>query len=199
MEQDVLGKKLRAVRAAKQSFTVAPAPPGKFKLAKRLGRKMSYWYVAPFGEAQNQFNAAATEMLEALSQRMTDFEGEIAIVRAESKQRISDFRKETRQTLTRAHAEEQEAIGAVSADLERSLCIAAPESRSGVGQPPLTKLPVIGTEALFQAFHAVQKARSEEETESALETLSSPPVRYTTRFTSARPRPLPSVAWEVSP
>ena len=173
MEQDVLGKKLRAVRAAKQSFTVAPAPPGKFKLAKRLGRKMSYWYVAPFGEAQNQFNAAATEMLEALSQRMTDFEGEIAIVRAESKQRISDFRKETRQTLTRAHAEEQEAIGAVSADLERSLCIAAPESRSGVGQPPLTKLPVIGTESLFQAFHAVQKARSEEETESALETLSA--------------------------
>lgn len=173
MEQDGLEKKLRAVRVAKESFQVEPVPFGKLKLAKRLGRKLTYWYVEPFGEKQNQYNAAATEMLEALYQRVTEFEGEIAIIRAENKQRLSDFRKETRQTLSRAHNEEQEAINAVSADLERSLCIAAPESRSGVGQPPLTKLSVIGTEALFQSFQAVQKARSNEDTETALEKLSA--------------------------
>ena len=173
MEQDVLQKKLRALHSSKESFTVTPAPHGKFKLAKRLGRKLSYWYVSPFGEKQNQFNDAAADLIEALNQRVEAFEGEIAIVRAEFKQRIADFRKETRQTLARTHAEEQDAINAVSDDLERSLCIAAPESRSGVGQPPLTKLPVIGTELLFQDFHAVQKARSAEETESALESLSA--------------------------
>lgn len=173
MEKDVLDKKLRAVRAARESFSALPAPYGKLKLAKRLGRKLTYWYVAPFGEKQNQFNDATSELLEALYQRVEEFEGEIAIIRAESKQRLSDFRKETRQTLTRAHNEEQEAIHAVSADLERSLCIAAPESRSGVGQPPLTKLSVIGTESLFHSFHAVQKARSDAETEAALENLSA--------------------------
>ncbi len=173
MERDVLEKKLRAMRAAKGSFTVEPAPPGKFKLAKRLGRKLTYWYVAPFGETQNQFNTASAELIEALYQRVEAFEGEIAVVRAECKQRIADFRKETRQTLARTHTQEQAAIGAVSAELERSLCIAAPESRSGVGEPPLTKLPVIGTELLFQSFHAVQKANSEEETETALENLSA--------------------------
>lgn len=173
MEQDVLDKKLRAVKAAKESFQVAPQPFGKLKLAKRLGRKLTYWYVAPFGEKQNQFNDASAELLEALYQRVQEFEGEIAVIRAESRQRLSDFRKETRQTLSRAHNEEQDAINAVSDDLERSLCIAAPESRSGVGQPPLTKLSVIGTEALFQSFQAVQKARSSAETESALENLSA--------------------------
>lgn len=30
-------------------------------------------------------------------------------------------------------------------------------------------------------------------------TLISPPVRSITRFTSAGPRPLPSVAWDVTP
>ena len=75
MERDVLEKKLRTLRAAKVSFTVEPAPPGKFKLAKRLGRKLSYWYVAPFGEAQNQFNTASAELIEALCQRVEEFEG----------------------------------------------------------------------------------------------------------------------------
>ena len=173
MDQDVREKKLRALRAAKDSFSFVPALPGKFKLAKRLGRKLTYWYVAPFCEAQNQFNNASADLLEALIQRVDAFEGEIAVVRAECKQRIADFRKETRQTLARTHSEEQKAIGAVSAELERSLCIAAPESRSGVGEPPLTKLPVIGTESLFQSFHAVQQASSGQETEAALESLSA--------------------------
>ena len=98
MEKDVLDKKLRAVRAARESFSALPAPYGKLKLAKRLGRKLTYWYVAPFGEKQNQFNDATSELLEALYQRVEEFEGEIAIIRAESKQRLSDFTQPTKAT-----------------------------------------------------------------------------------------------------
>ena len=68
MNQEDREKKLRAVQKAKGSFVVAPAPAGKFKLAKRLGRKLTFWYVQPFGGKQNVYNDAAADMLAALNE-----------------------------------------------------------------------------------------------------------------------------------
>lgn len=177
MTQEELEKKLQTVLAAKVTFTVKAEPHGRLKLAKRFGRRLTYWYTEPFGTAQNIYNEVTSNYLTALHIRLTEMQKELDAFRAETSQRITSFQRETkqeqRQALNRASAEQQEALRNAAAELDRSLCIAAPESRSGVGQPPLTKLPVIGTELLFEAFHAVQNARSEADTEAALDTLAA--------------------------
>jgi hypothetical protein len=38
------------------------------KLIKRLGRKLSFWYIHPFGEKQNQFNDSVSNALDELYQ-----------------------------------------------------------------------------------------------------------------------------------
>lgn len=173
MKQDDLEKKLRAVRSAKVTFTLTAAPNGKFKFLKRLGKKMTLWYIAPFGEAQNTFNAEVADTLTALQKRIDELESDQAIIHAETRQRIADFRKEMRQILARDHSENVTRFRNIESDIDRSFCIAAPQSRWGVGLKPLMKLPVIGTEALFQKFHAVQNAANPEETETALGTLAA--------------------------
>lgn len=173
MKQDDLEKKLRAVHAAKGTFTLTAAPNGRFKFLKKLGKKMSFWYIAPIGEAQNAYNEAVADTLTALQKRIDELESEQAVIHAETRQRIADFRKEMRQILARDHSEQVTRFRNIESDIDRSLCIAAPQSRWGVGLPPLMKLPVIGTEALFQDFHAVQNAANTAETETALGTLAA--------------------------
>lgn len=177
MTQEELEKKLQTLLEAKVTFTDGGEPHGTAKLAKRLGRKMTFWYTEPFGTAQNIYNEITADYLMALHIRFAEMQKELDAFRAETAQRVTSFQREMkqeqRQALNRASAEQREALRNAAAELDRSLCIAAPESRSGVGQMPLTKLPVIGTESLFEAFHAVQNARSEADAEAALNTLAA--------------------------
>ncbi|MBR4200580.1 MAG: methyltransferase domain-containing protein [Oscillospiraceae bacterium] len=177
MTQEELEKKLQTVLAAKVTFTLTAAPHGKFKFVKRLGRRLTGWYTEPFGTAQNIYNEVTADYLTALHLRISEMQKEIDEFRAEASHKITSFqrvaRQEQRQAFAKVSAEQQAHFRRAAEELDRSLCIAAPESRSGVGQPPLTKLPVIGTESLFEAFHAVQNAQNEADTEAALNTLAA--------------------------
>ena len=177
MTQEELEKKLQTVLAAKVTFSLAAAPNGKFKFVKRLSRKLTGWYTEPFGTAQNIFNEVTADYLTALHLRLAEMQKELDAFRTEASHKITSFqrvaRQEQRQAFAKVSAEQQEQFRRSAEELDRSLCIAAPESRSGVGQPPLTKLPVIGTESLFEAFHAVQNARNDADTEAALNTLAA--------------------------
>ena len=173
MNQDDREKKLRAVQNAKDSFTVAPAPAGKCKLAKRLGRKLTFWYVQPFGGKQNIFNEEAADMLEALNESVNVLESHFSTLAANTEHRLTELRKSQRAVIARNYAEHQEQLQNLADRIDRSLTIAAPESRSDAGLEPLTTVPVIGTEALFQEFRNVQNAASDEGAEKALAKLGA--------------------------
>ena len=89
MNQEDREKKLRAVLNAKDSFTVVPAPAGKFKLAKRLGRKLTFWYVQPFGGKQNIFNEETAEMLAALNESVIALEAHFSALTAITEHRLT--------------------------------------------------------------------------------------------------------------
>ncbi|MBR6717759.1 MAG: glycosyltransferase [Oscillospiraceae bacterium] len=173
MNQEDREKKLRAVQKAKGSFVVAPAPAGKFKLAKRLGRKLTFWYVQPFGGKQNVYNDAAADMLAALNESIDALEAHFSALTAITEHSLTELRKSQRAVIARNYAEHQEQLKALSDRIDRSLTISAPESRSDAGLEPLTALPVIGTESLFQSFRAVQNAANPDGEEKALEKLGA--------------------------
>ena len=173
MNQEEREKQLRAVQKAKDSFVVVPAPNGKFKLAKRLGRKLTFWYVQPFGGKQNIFNEEAAVMLDALNESVNALEAHFSALTAITEHSLTELRKQQRAVIARNYAEHKEQLQELSDRVDRSLMIAAPESRIDAGLEPLTALPVIGTEALFQEFRNVQNAASEEGEEKALAKLGA--------------------------
>lgn len=173
MNQEDREKKLRAVLNAKDSFTVVPAPAGKFKLAKRLGRKLTFWYVQPFGGKQNIFNEETAGMLAALNESVNALEAHFSALTAITEHRLTELRKSQRAVIARNYAEHKEQLQNLADRIDRSLMIAAPESRMDAGLEPLTAVPVIGTEALFQEFRNVQNAANAEGEERALEKLGA--------------------------
>lgn len=58
---------LQSLHAHQQCFTDAvPAGSGWKGLLRRLGRKLTFWYIKPFGVQQNEYNAQTAELLSEL-------------------------------------------------------------------------------------------------------------------------------------
>jgi len=170
-QKDKLSQSLEEVHARKESFSELP-PYQKPKLMQRIGKKRTYWYVQPFGEAQNAYNAAAAEALTALTKQVQRLQSRLNALTEQNAQELSAIRQEQRQAMNRAQEERAEAMRQLSAELDGSMADAAPESRNGVGRAPLTALSPIGTEALFREYHAVQQAEGQAQTDSALQALA---------------------------
>ena len=197
MEPAEREKRLRSVQAYSNSFVIA-APNGKYKCIKRLGRKLTFWYVRPFGETQNQFNEAASGALTALNESLTALEQRVSEMEQQTARSISDFTREQRQTLARAQTAQQDALSAMrteqantladservqsaalqalSEEVSRTMLSAAPECRTQAGVPPLTVLPLQTAAALQEELRAVEQAQEDDEKQSALDVLEH---RYT--------------------
>ncbi|HAG13885.1 MAG TPA: hypothetical protein DCG49_08500 [Ruminococcus sp.] len=177
MGQDELDKRLRALHNTADSFSIPTVPDGSFKSAKKLGRKMTDWYVQPFGAAQNDFNNQTADTIAELKRQVDRLREQIAETEERTMQRDADLKQELRQeqrnALARSNTAQQQAFEALTASIDRTLSYTAPERRSSAGVLPLTKLPVIGTEALFQEFRAVQGADSSEDAQKALDVLGA--------------------------
>ena len=177
MGKDELDKKLRRMHEDAVSFSLPTVPDGNFKTAKKLGKKLTYWYVQPFSAAQNEFNSYTADTIAELKRQVDRLREMIYETEDRSEQRISDakqeLRQEQRQAQARSNAAQQDAFEALTASVDRTLSYTAPERRSSAGVLPLTKLPVIGTEALFQEFHSVQTADNSTETQQALDVLGA--------------------------
>ena len=170
-----------AVYDLSESFRVEPYPEGSWKLMKRLGRKLTYWYIEPIGQAQNDFNLAAADAIADLQAQAAALREELMQLRTDAAEQIKATARETQQLLREeqrravaaVQTEQKAALRAAADTVDRSLSIAAPESRAdaGIHALPLMKLPVIGTDALFSSFRAVQNAAGGAETEQALSEL----------------------------
>ncbi|MBQ8921895.1 MAG: methyltransferase domain-containing protein [Oscillospiraceae bacterium] len=174
MQQDEqnerLEQSLEQVEARKTSFSELP-PYQKPKLMQRIGKKRTYWYVQPFGEAQNAYNAAAAEALSALTKQVQRLQAELNALTEQSGQELAALRQEQRQAIARTQNEQSETVRQLAAALDGSLAAAAPECRTAAGRAPLTALTPIGTEALFREYHAVQQAEGQAQTDAALHAL----------------------------
>ena len=199
MEPAEREKKIRSVRAYQKTFVIA-APNGKYKLVKRLGRKLTFWYVHPFGEAQNQFNEAAANALAAVNDALNELQTRVDALEQQTARSISDFTKEQRQSLARAQTaqldalaalrrsqadslaqsaqEQQIKLRALSDDVDRAMRAAAPESRPLAGLPPLAALELHPADALQAELQAVRQAADEDGRQLALDTLEQRYAAY---------------------
>ena len=197
MEPAEREKRIRSVHALRESFVIA-APNGKYKFVKRLGRKLTFWYIRPFGDAQNQFNDAAAGAISGINESLTALEQRVAELEQQTARSISDFTREQRQTLARVQTAQQEAfsamrteqaetlsasekvqaaaLGALSEDVARTLLHAAPESRPDAGVQPLTALDPHVPAPLHDALRAVEQAADDDAKQTALDALEQ---RYT--------------------
>lgn len=162
-QDDNREQKLRSVNACKESFTIAE-PQGKGKIMKRMGKKMTDWYVRPFGQAQNDFNAAATDALTALHQQLLAQQIELE----ETQRRLNEAIREQRESLARNQHLWQAALQDTEAYLDRALCAADPTSRPVAGVPPMTQLTGLSKEDLFLQLQAVKNARDTTALQDAL-------------------------------
>ena len=173
-KDEALARKIQKADTLKQTYTV-PQPQGKGILFKRLARKLIFWYLNPFGAAQNEYNEAASDALNALEtsveQLSERFSQQLADVNTQNERRIAAFAQEQRQSLSRAQASTQDTLSAFSQEMNETFCAAAPECRAEVGNAPLTALPSIGTQSLYQEIRAVQNAQNAEQTDTALQSL----------------------------
>gem|GEM_PF-6219780 len=87
MEPAEREKKIRSVQAHRHSFVVTP-PNGKYKFVKRLGRKLTFWYVQPFGEEQNQFNEAAASALTAVNETLNALQAQVDALQRQTSRSI---------------------------------------------------------------------------------------------------------------
>lgn len=195
MEPAEREKRIRSVRACSRSFIIG-APEGKYKIIKRLGRKLTFWYIRPFGDAQNEFNEAASGAMAALHESLTALEQKVAALEQKTDRSISDFTREQRQTLARAQTAQQDALNtmrtnlahseqsqaaaldALSEDVSRTLSLSAPESRPQAGVPPLTALELHPAAALHDALQAVEQAQDDSAKQTALDTLEQQYTAY---------------------
>ena len=165
-------KLIRSLQAQTDCFD-ADQPGAKAGIFKRLARKLTLWYIHPFGAAQNRFNATAAQTAARFQETANALSERLDAIEAQTERRISAFALEQRQTLARNYTAQQEAIGAISAEVDRSLCKVAPAARSNAGLPPLTQLAPIGPDALYPALHAVQTAATDAERSAALDSLET--------------------------
>lgn len=172
MRDEDLRQKVNRVNAQKESFTVS-APQGKGKLVKRLGRKMTFWYVNPFGQAQNEFNTAAADAMTELQHNMDAVKAQLAALSEQIDRRCSALAQEQRQALLHSRSVQQEALQTLEDTMNEAFAAAAPESRPQAGCAPLTELPRFSGETLFQELQAVQNASGEEQTQQALSALET--------------------------
>ena len=160
---DKLNQKIQLVYEKSETFK-AVQPQGKAQWLKRLGRKLTFWYVHPFGTAQDEFNEATANALSEAEHRLRD-------LTEYTERQLAASTQEQRQALLRVQTQQQEKLAELDAKFSESLCIAAPESRAEVGVPPLTALPVVGSDALYQELHTVQNAVNAAQTKEGLERL----------------------------
>lgn len=129
-------KILEEIRSRKGTFQVKPVE-GKGKFLKRLGRKLTFWYVEPFGKEQNEFNSLTADALDSLS-------AEIAAEAARAQERVAALERQTKAETARLLGELQRQkemyerrIEALRKSVDRGFAAAAPEGREGAGQSPL--------------------------------------------------------------
>lgn len=152
-QDDNREQKIQSVNACKESFTAAE-PQGKGKMMKRMGKKMTDWYVRPFGQAQNDFNAATADALTALHQQLLAQQAELE----ETQRRLNETIREQRESLARNQHLWQAALADTETYFDRALCAADPASRPVAGVPPMTKLTGLSKEDLFVQLQAVKNA-----------------------------------------
>ena len=127
-----------AVYDLSESFRVEPYPEGSWKLMKRLGRKLTYWYIEPIGQAQNDFNLAAADAIADLQAQAAALREELMQLRTDAAEQIKATARETQQLLREeqrravaaVQTEQKAALRAAADTVDRSLSIAAPESRA---------------------------------------------------------------------
>ena len=118
MEQDENRWKLiRSMRGQSECF-VNTAPNGKYSFLKKLGRKLTYWYVYPFGEAQNRFNDSAAALIEQLNEEVEQLGARLSELESQTERRFVTFTREQRQILERSEAAQTEAMDRLSETVE---------------------------------------------------------------------------------
>lgn len=175
-EDEALKQKIRSVAEKTECYS-EDAAAGSSGWGGRQNTKI----LQPFGTAQNAFNQSAADAITSIGEQIEAMNVQIAAMKAmldknnpaELEQRMTSFVQEQRQYLLRTQFSQQEAVQKLTTQLNESLCTAAPASRADVGIPPLSSLPLIGTESLFQELHAVQQAKNEEQTAEALDALDT--------------------------
>lgn len=172
---DARDQKIRRVNAQTESFT-ASEPQGKGKLIKRMGRKMTLWYVRPFGQAQNDFNAAAADALAALHEQVQAQQAALDALTEQTDRRLTALVQEQRQSLARSRNAQQESLAALEQTMNEALCAADPACRPTAGVPPMTTLSGLSGEALFQELQAVKHAEDASSLDEAMQQLEQ---RYT--------------------
>lgn len=175
MERSDREKKLRSMLACKESFNVTQ-PSGKYKLVKKIGRKLTFWYVRPFGEAQNQFNHEAASAINAVSEALTELSARVDALETQTVHSLSDLAREQRESLARAQISQKKSITALADDISLTMSAVAPEHRIQAGLAPLTQLPAWSADVCRSELQAVQQAVSNDETEAALDVFEH---RYT--------------------
>ncbi len=162
-QDDMREQKIRSMHACKESFTAAE-PEGKGKMMKRMGKKMTDWYIRPFGQAQNDFNTAAADAISALH---TQLQAQQAAL-AETERHLTEIIREQRESMARSRNAWQEALNETEEKLDRALCAADPACRPSAGIPPMTRLAGLSNEALFPQLQAVKHAENADALEGAL-------------------------------
>lgn len=110
MEHDETRWKLiRSLRGQSECFVNA-APNGKYSFFKKLGKKLTYWYVYPFGEAQNRFNESASSLIEQLCEDVSSLAERLVELESQTERRFVTFTREQRQILERSENEQQAAL-----------------------------------------------------------------------------------------
>lgn len=172
MEKEEREKKLRSLRANRETFLIA-APNGKYKGLKKLGRKMTFWYTQPFGEAQNRFNDAAFELISDIHDTVSGQEDRLSMLETQIERRVFAFTQEQRQILARNQAAWHEALDTLAGQIDESLCGVAPECRRETGTPTLTQIPQVASDKLHKELLNVQNSHSDEEVWNTLDVLSA--------------------------
>lgn len=162
-QDDMREQKIRSMHACKESFTAAE-PEGKGKMMKRMGKKMTDWYIRPFGQAQNDFNTAAADAISALHTQLQEQQAALA----ESERRLTEIIREQRESMARSRNAWQEALAETEEKLDRALCAADPACRPSAGVPPMTRLAGLSHEVLFPQLQAVKRAENSDALEGAL-------------------------------
>ena len=173
---------LHTLNAKKYSFT-APDPEGKGVAAKRVGRKLTFWYVRPFGEAQNAYNEATVDVLvetqatlECLEAEMQDKLAQLQQQQVQQKQESDRRIAALEQALTAELERQKQITASMAADVNRSFAAAAPAARPDVDTPPLVRMPHLGYDRMAAELDAVRRAQNPETAETALQQLEQ---RYT--------------------
>lgn len=174
-QEDARERKIRRVNAQTESFA-ASEPQGKGKLIKRMGRKITLWYVRPFGQAQNEFNAAAADALSDLHEQVQAQQAALQSLTEQTERRLTALAQEQRQSLARSRNAQQESLAALEQTMNEALCAADPACRPMAGVPPMTALSGLSGEALFQELHAVKHAADASSLDTAMQQLAQ---RYT--------------------